>query len=250
MRQFTRSAKHLPALALFAAVSTAAATGPSRAHSQASPGRLLRPDDYFGLESVGRPAISPDGSQVAFVRTRTLRDEDRPHDEIWIVPSDGSAQPRRLTSPAFSAADPRWSPRRQATLVFPRREPRPGILRVAKLASRIGATAATYGSSTWGAPPARRSKCSVLTAHRSSVRTGAGSRSYGARLRDRRPAEGPSDDPPSSSASSSRVSAAVSTIGCATASIVVATSPTAATRPPRHHGICTCYPVLGAPRGA
>ena len=110
MRQFTRSAKHLPALALFAAVSTAAATGPSRAHSQASPGRLLRPDDYFGLESVGRPAISPDGSQVAFVRTRTLRDEDRRHDEIWIVPSDGSAQPRRLTSPAFSAADPRWSP--------------------------------------------------------------------------------------------------------------------------------------------
>ncbi len=72
--------------------------------------RPLRLEDYFRIEAVGSPAISPDGMRVAFVRTVTLRDEDRLHREIWIAPADGSSPPVRLTSPAFSASSPRWSP--------------------------------------------------------------------------------------------------------------------------------------------
>lgn len=59
---------------------------------------------------MGGPAISPDGAQVAFVRSVTLRKEDRRHSEIWLVPADGSGEPVRLTSPAFSASNPQWSP--------------------------------------------------------------------------------------------------------------------------------------------
>ena len=71
--------------------------------------RPLTLEDYFRVESVGNPVISSDGRQVAFVRGLTLREEDRRHSEIWLVPADGSEPPLRLTSSAFSASNPQWS---------------------------------------------------------------------------------------------------------------------------------------------
>src|SRR5512139_3948998 len=58
--------------------------------------RALTLEDYYRIESVSAPAISPDGSRVAFVRTVILEDENRRHSEIWLTPSDGSSPPRRL----------------------------------------------------------------------------------------------------------------------------------------------------------
>ncbi|MGW8264784.1 MAG: S9 family peptidase [Longimicrobiales bacterium] len=72
--------------------------------------RPLSLEDYFRMEDVGSPVLSPDGRWVVFVRSRTLREENRGHSELWIVPADGSAEPRRLTSPSFNASSPRWSP--------------------------------------------------------------------------------------------------------------------------------------------
>jgi dipeptidyl aminopeptidase/acylaminoacyl peptidase len=72
--------------------------------------RALTLEDYYRVESVSSPAMSPDGRRVAFVRSVILEEENRRHSEIWIAPSDGSAPPRRLTSPAFSASGPQWSP--------------------------------------------------------------------------------------------------------------------------------------------
>ncbi|MGH7713748.1 MAG: S9 family peptidase [Gemmatimonadaceae bacterium] len=72
--------------------------------------RPLTLDDYYQIEQVGSPAISPDGKWVAFVRTTIVEQENRRHSEIWLAASDGSQAPRRITQPAFSAADPRWSP--------------------------------------------------------------------------------------------------------------------------------------------
>ncbi len=98
---------------------------PALTWAQPASKRTLSLEDYYRLESVSSPAISPDGRRVAFVRTVTLEDENRRHSEIWIAPSDGSAPPRRLTNPAFSAADPRWSPDGRL-LVFTSRRPVPG----------------------------------------------------------------------------------------------------------------------------
>jgi len=67
-------------------------------------------DDYYRIETAATPAISPDGRWVAFVRNTIIEAENQRHSEIWLSPYDGSAPASRLTSPAFSASAPRWSP--------------------------------------------------------------------------------------------------------------------------------------------
>ncbi len=73
-------------------------------------GRAIELKDYYRLESIGSPAISPDGKLVAFTRTHIVEAENRRHSEIWLTPSDGSSAPKRITDPASSASTPRWSP--------------------------------------------------------------------------------------------------------------------------------------------
>jgi len=84
------------------------AQSPDKRSSQAK--RMLELKDYYRIESIGSPAISPDGKLVAFVRTYIIEADNRRNSEIWIVPSDASAAPRRLTDPATSSSSPRWSP--------------------------------------------------------------------------------------------------------------------------------------------
>ncbi|PYT18496.1 MAG: hypothetical protein DMG59_04105 [Acidobacteria bacterium] len=72
--------------------------------------RPITLDDYYRIESAATPAISPDGRWVVFVRNNIVEAENQRHTELWISPTDGSALPVRLTSPAFSASAPRWSP--------------------------------------------------------------------------------------------------------------------------------------------
>jgi dipeptidyl aminopeptidase/acylaminoacyl peptidase len=72
--------------------------------------RAIELKDYYRIESIGSPAISHDGKLVAFVRTYVLEAENRRLSEIWLAPSDGSSAPKRITDPASSATNPRWSP--------------------------------------------------------------------------------------------------------------------------------------------
>ncbi len=76
----------------------------------AAQSRSLQLTDYYRLQTVNGTALSPDGRTVAFVKTAIVEADNRRHSEIWVAPFDGSAPPRRLTSPAFSATGPRWSP--------------------------------------------------------------------------------------------------------------------------------------------
>lgn len=92
------------ALALLLGIA-AACTLPADAQT-----RPLTYDDYYRIVRAGGAAMSPDGSRVAFVRTRTLEEENRSHSEVWLVAADGSDEPARLTSPATEASSPRWSP--------------------------------------------------------------------------------------------------------------------------------------------
>jgi dipeptidyl aminopeptidase/acylaminoacyl peptidase len=80
------------------------------ASQPAGAGRSLALADYYRLETIGAPAISPDGRRVAFVRTVIVESENRRHSEIWLASTDGSGSPSRLTSPAFSSTAPVWSP--------------------------------------------------------------------------------------------------------------------------------------------
>ena len=66
--------------------------------------------DYYKLETVSEPVLSPDGLRVAFMRTHIIEADNKRRSEMWVAPSDGSAPPTRISDPAINATGPRWSP--------------------------------------------------------------------------------------------------------------------------------------------
>ncbi|HEY8832111.1 MAG TPA: hypothetical protein VIM21_06355, partial [Gemmatimonadaceae bacterium] len=71
--------------------------------------RPITDTDLFKFVWAADPQISPNGSQVLFVRVNVNEDKDRYETQIFVVPSDGSAAPRPLTS-GRNDRSPRWSP--------------------------------------------------------------------------------------------------------------------------------------------
>ena len=82
-----------------------AAAGPTAAQGH----RPITETDLFKFVWAADPQISPNGSQVAFVRVNVNEDKDRYETQIFVVPADGSAPPRPLTS-GRNDRSPRWSP--------------------------------------------------------------------------------------------------------------------------------------------
>ena len=72
--------------------------------------RPMTPEDLWAMERVGEPAVSPDGRWVAFTVTRFSLEENKGNGDLWLVPADGSAPPRRLTWNEGSDGGPAWSP--------------------------------------------------------------------------------------------------------------------------------------------
>jgi dipeptidyl aminopeptidase/acylaminoacyl peptidase len=93
-------------LALFAF----AVSSPASAAAEATARRLMAPEDLWAMERVGDPALSPDGRWVAFSVTRYSVDENLSDSDVWVVPADGSAPPRRLTWNKGADNSPLWSP--------------------------------------------------------------------------------------------------------------------------------------------
>ncbi|MGZ5428824.1 MAG: S9 family peptidase, partial [Thermoanaerobaculia bacterium] len=67
-------------------------------------------EDNLQAVRVGDPRLSPDGKQVAFVRTTTDLAAGTRNADVWIVPADGSAPPRALTRHEKADNAPRFSP--------------------------------------------------------------------------------------------------------------------------------------------
>jgi dipeptidyl aminopeptidase/acylaminoacyl peptidase len=61
-------------------------------------GRAFTPADWYRLTTVGSPAMSPDGRQVAFTVTTVKEAENARHTEVWVVPTRGG-EPVRYTAP-------------------------------------------------------------------------------------------------------------------------------------------------------
>ncbi len=70
--------------------------------------RRLRAQHWFDLERVSETQISPDGTQIAYVRRFADIMTDRSYTNLWLVRSDGSDH-RPLTTGRFSDSLPRWS---------------------------------------------------------------------------------------------------------------------------------------------
>ncbi|MFN2637258.1 MAG: prolyl oligopeptidase family serine peptidase [Gemmatimonadaceae bacterium] len=71
--------------------------------------RPITETDLFKFVWAADPQISPNGTQVLFVRVNVNEEKDRYETTIYVVPADGSAPPRPLTSGKNDRA-PRWSP--------------------------------------------------------------------------------------------------------------------------------------------
>jgi dipeptidyl aminopeptidase/acylaminoacyl peptidase len=70
----------------------------------------MRPEDVYALTSAGDARLSPDGRLIAYVVTHIDREASAYRSAIWVVPVDGSEEPRQLTSGERADTLPRWSP--------------------------------------------------------------------------------------------------------------------------------------------
>jgi dipeptidyl aminopeptidase/acylaminoacyl peptidase len=100
MNTFCRIAAGL-CLSLYAAQGMCAAAPPAH--------RTLVPDDFYRVQDVSDPQVSPDGAWVAYVVTSNDRGADEARSAVWMVSWDGS-QHLPLTAAAEGTEKPRWSP--------------------------------------------------------------------------------------------------------------------------------------------
>jgi dipeptidyl aminopeptidase/acylaminoacyl peptidase len=63
----------------------------------------------WSFQRVGAPVPSPDGKWVVFAVNELNYDSSKDVSDLWIVPTDGGAEPRRLTSAKGSESGASWS---------------------------------------------------------------------------------------------------------------------------------------------
>ena len=81
-------------LILIALVSSARLSVSAQTTSQKVP---LTHETMWMMKRVGPPVPSPDGKWVVFSLVEPSYDEKDQVSDLWIVPANGSAKPRRLT---------------------------------------------------------------------------------------------------------------------------------------------------------
>ena len=74
------------------------------------------------MKRVGAPNPSPDGKWVVFSLVEPAYDEKDQVSDLWIVPADGSAKPRRLTFTKGGEGGVAWSPDSQRIAFSAKRE--------------------------------------------------------------------------------------------------------------------------------
>jgi dipeptidyl aminopeptidase/acylaminoacyl peptidase len=77
--------------------------------AQASETRVLNHEDLWLMPRVSAPMLSPDGRHVVFTLTEPAYKAEEQVSDLWIVPSDGSAEPRRLTATRAPESGVSWS---------------------------------------------------------------------------------------------------------------------------------------------
>ena len=79
-------------------------------------------EDVFLMKRVSSPAISPDGRWVVFSVTEPSYTDGEQVSDLWIVPLDGTAEPRRLTNSKGGESGVDWSPDSRRIAFSARRE--------------------------------------------------------------------------------------------------------------------------------
>jgi dipeptidyl aminopeptidase/acylaminoacyl peptidase len=72
--------------------------------------RPITHEDVWLMKRVGAPVLSPDGRLVVVPVTEPAYDDAAKTSDLWLVPADGSAPPRKLTQSTGAEAGAAWSP--------------------------------------------------------------------------------------------------------------------------------------------
>jgi len=62
------------------------------------------------MKRVGAPKVSPDGKSIVFPVIHPAYDAAQQTSDLWMMPADGSAKPRRITSTKGAEGSVAWSP--------------------------------------------------------------------------------------------------------------------------------------------
>ncbi len=109
--------------------------------------RNLVAEDLYNLAFVSDPQISPDGAQIAYVRTIIDGDTKEYRSTIWMVDTTDNSVPRQFTSGPKSDTSPRWSPDGSRLAFVSDREGQRQIL----VMSTRGGEACSITKMRWGA---------------------------------------------------------------------------------------------------
>jgi dipeptidyl aminopeptidase/acylaminoacyl peptidase len=109
------------------------AASASWAAEPSAPAKPFTVDDLWTLERVGAPVISPDGQRVAFTVSVPNAEKNTSNSDVWIVPSDGSTPPRRLTWNDGSDTSPVFSPDGKRLAIVSKRGDQPPQLYILPL---------------------------------------------------------------------------------------------------------------------
>src|SRR5688500_15874337 len=90
-----------------AAIALVAASAALQAQT-APPRRALQIEDYYRIQTVGRPSISPNGRCVTYSVATRVEDDNSTRTEHWVVLTTGTGTPRRLLHYGRDIASPRW----------------------------------------------------------------------------------------------------------------------------------------------
>jgi dipeptidyl aminopeptidase/acylaminoacyl peptidase len=87
-----------------------------------SSGTRITHELMWMMKRVGAPVVSPDGKWVVFSVLEPSYEQDKEVSDLWLVPADRSAGPRRITNTKAPESDVSWSPDSRSIAFATKRE--------------------------------------------------------------------------------------------------------------------------------
>ncbi len=90
--------------------------------AQAVPAKPITHEALWMMKRVGAPVVSPDGKWVVYSVVEPSYEIDKAVSDLWLVPSDGTKAPRRITNTKAPEGDVAWSPDSSSIVFTTKRE--------------------------------------------------------------------------------------------------------------------------------